>query len=177
MRNLPIAFAFALTLPWAQATTLQKLSIDEMIQKSATILRVKITASSGVLHGRDIYTHYGLQVLENLKSAITPTSEVAVPGGAVRGMRQVVPGAPALTVGAEYVVFLWTSRSGVTQVIGLSQGLFSVERNASNDPVLVRPAVTDLMLDKSGRVINDQGVTMSLSGLRSQIQQVLGAGK
>ena len=31
-----------------------------------------------------------------------------------------------LKIGDEYVFFVWTSRSGLAQIIGLSQGLFNV---------------------------------------------------
>ena len=75
------------------------------------------------------------------------------------------------------MVFLWTSRSGLTQIIGLSQGLFSVMQNSGGDAVLVRPAITELMVDASGHVINSQAVTINLSDLRSRIKQLLGGGK
>ena len=54
-----------------------------------------------------------------------------MPGGVVNGIRQSVTGAPELKPGQEYVLFLWTSRSGLTQVIGLSQGLFKVSEEGS----------------------------------------------
>jgi len=89
----------------------------------------------------------------------------------------VVAGAPSLNVGQEYVIFLWTSRSGLTQVIGLSQGLLSVKQTESGDAVLIRPAASDLMLDKNGHVVSDNTLMMQLSELRARIQRVLGVGK
>jgi hypothetical protein len=86
-----------------------------------------------------------------------------------------------LTVGAEYVLFLWTSRSGLTQVIGLSQGLFSViPSTAANatpgNSTVVRPAATETMLDANGNVAADQTLKLLWSDLRSRIQQQLGTG-
>ena len=79
-----------------------------------------------------------------------------------------------MTVGQEYVVFLWTSRSGLTQVIGLSQGLFLVKPDANGNPMMIRPAASETMLDKNGHVIQDQPFSMSLTAVRSQTRQMLG---
>ena len=57
-------------------------------------------------------------------------------GGVAGGIRQSVSGAPELKPGQEYVLFLWTSRSGLTQVIGLSQGLFQLSEEGSEGGVV-----------------------------------------
>src|SRR5580693_4961934 len=98
----------------AWATTLRKLSIDDMIQQSTAIVRATVTGSSAALRGKDIYTYYQLQVTENMKAASPQSLAVAVPGGVAGGVRQIVPGAPVLATGQEYVIFLWTSKSGLT---------------------------------------------------------------
>lgn len=167
--------------PWAsaRATTLRKLSIDDMIQQSTAIVRVKVTGSSAEFRGKDIYTYYQLQVIENMKSASasnpTQSLTVAVPGGAARGVRQMVAGAPVLAGGQEYVIFLWTSKSGLTQVIGLSQGLFAVTQNSAGAAVIVRSPSISMMLNQSGQAVTDQPVSMTLTALRSEIQSVLGS--
>jgi len=177
MRILSIALVLTGMLPPASATTLQRLGLDEIIKKSTSIVRAKVLGSAGALVGQDIYTYYQLQVLEDLKSAGVQRTEVAVPGGSARGLRQIVAGAPVLKTGDEYIFFLWTSPSGLTQVIGLSQGLFSVVQNAAGDVVVVRRAASELMLDKSGRVVSDQDVLMRLSDLRAEVQKTRSAGK
>jgi hypothetical protein len=167
--------------PWvsARATTLRKLSIDDMIQQSTAIMRVKVTGSSAAFRGKDLYTSYQLQVIENMKSGSTssmPQSlSVAVPGGVAGGIRQMVAGAPVLASGQEYVIFLWTSKSGLTQVIGLSQGLFAVTQNSAGAAAIVRQPSISTMLNQSGQVVTDQPVSMTLTALRSEIQSVLGA--
>lgn len=165
----------------AQATTLQQLSLDDMIQQSTRIVRAKVAGSHVAIRGNNIDTYYQLEVLETLKpggqTQTVQQLEVAVPGGTAQGLRQMVPGAPALAIGGEYVVFLWTGRSGITQVIGLSQGLFRVAVDASGNTVLLRPAATETMLDKNGKPVTDQAVNFTLASLRSQIQRVLGVAK
>src|SRR5258708_5694047 len=127
MRKLAILIAFTGASIPASATTLQQLGFAEMAQKSTAIARVRVIRVSGVLRGADVYTVYHFETLESLKAPVDGwTADVAVPGGAAGGIRQVVAGGPPLRGGNEYVLFLWTSRSGLTQIIGLSQGGFSV---------------------------------------------------
>jgi hypothetical protein len=116
-------------------------------------------------------------VLETWKSNGQPTTEVAVPGGVVKDIRQSVPGAPELKPGQEYVLFLWTSRSGLTQVIGLSQGRFNLSEESSGGAVAKRPPASELMLDVSGNPVEDRAVSFPLQDLRARVRRTLGAAK
>ncbi len=157
----------------AGATTLLRMSMNDMITQSTSIVRARITGSRSAAMGRDIYTYYQLQVTETLKQGAILPAEVAVPGGVYGNLRQIGVGSPVLAQGKEYVLFLWTSRKGMTQVIGLSQGMFSLTKDASGDVVLSRPAITDQMLDKSGRPVADSAVTMKWNELRAAIVRTL----
>ena len=163
------------------ATTLEQLTLDDMIQKSTAIVRARVTGShSGYLganRGAGIYTYFQLQVLETWKSSGQATTEVAVPGGVVDGIRQSVAGAPALKPGQEYVLFLWTSRSGLTQVIGLSQGVFNISEEGSGGGVAKRPAASELMLNASGLPVEDRPLSIQVQDLRARVLQALGAAK
>jgi len=163
------------------ATTLQKLSLDDMIQQSTGIVRAKVIGSRAALRGQNIYTYYRLQVLEAAKSGAvqqavrqqTKDIEVAVPGGMVDGIRQIAVGSPELTPGSEYVLFLWTSKSGLTQIIGLSQGLFRTSKDTSGTIRLTRAAESEPMVDKSGRSVPGQALDLTWNELRSKIRKEL----
>jgi hypothetical protein len=157
----------------ADATTLLKMSMNDLILQSTSIVRARITGSRSVVAGRDIYTYYQLEVSETLKQTGILPAEVAVPGGVYGNLRQIGIGSPSLTQGQDYVLFLWTGRSGMTQVIGLSQGLFSLRQDGSGETVLNRPAIADQMLDKSGKPVTDTAVTMKWSDLRALILKTL----
>jgi hypothetical protein len=163
------------------ATTLLQLSLNDMIQQSTGIVRATVTGVRTDTRSGDVYTYYQLQVSEDWRSpSLTPAvpqMEVAIPGGVVGGRRQTVAGAPSLQVGQQYVIFLWTSRSGLTQVIGLSQGLFLVKTDTSGNLVLIRPAASETMLNQNGQVVQDQGMSYNLAALRSQVRQTLGVGQ
>lgn len=150
----------------AWATTLEQLSMGSMIQQSTAIVRARVTSSSSARRGADIYTYYRLDVIETLKASQTAPQEVAVPGGTLGGIRQSVAGAPKLVEGQEYVLFLWTSRSGLTQVIGLTQGVFRVLHRAT----VVRAAATETMLGAGGRAVQDKNLSLPLDALRQMVQ-------
>jgi hypothetical protein len=159
------------------ATTLQQLSTPEMARKSTAIVRAKVTGSHSEFRGAEIWTFYQLQVLEEWKSAGSTPAEAAVPGGSARGIRQTAAGAPTLSPGQDYVLFLWTGKSGITQIIGLSQGLFTVGQNADGELVARRPAASEPMLDQSGLPVADQPLEMPLSDLHALVAKSLGTGQ
>ncbi len=170
MVKLSAILALAGALAPLHATTLQQLTMAEMIQKSTAVVRARVRSSAGVARGTDIYTVYRLDVLETWKAPAGETPrEIAVPGGAASGVRQVAPGAPTLSPGEEYVLFLWTGRSGLTQVIGLSQGLFRVKQDASGAAVATRAAADELMLDASGHSVQDLPISMKLGELKARV--------
>jgi hypothetical protein len=160
-------------LPLA-ATTLQQLPLAEMAQKSTAIVRTRVKAGAAVLHGSDVYTVYKLDPIEIWKAPVSEMpSEVAVPGGVAGGLRQPVDGAPALVPGREYILFLWTGRSRLTQLMGLSQGLFEVRE----DMTAWRAPASERMLDRSGRPVRDEVVSMKLGELKAQVARALAGGR
>jgi hypothetical protein len=174
MRTCSISLAGLALLASAGATTLQKLSLDDMIHQSTGIVRAKVTGSHAALRGQSIYTYYHLQVLEAVKAGGSQEIDVAVPGGTFNGIRQVAVGSPQLTTGSEYVVFLWAGKSGMNQIIGLSQGLFHAAKDASGNISLTRPAAEDLMLDQDGKAVSGESLGLRWTELRARIQKELG---
>jgi len=166
----PFIFAVVLTfvtLP-LQCATLERLTLDDMIAKSPVIERATVVSSYAAAEGSLIFTHYRLQVTERYKGVAV--SEIVVPGGTANNVKQFVAGAPQFQPGDEFVFFLWTSKSGLTWVTGLTQGLFTVPPGGDSDPVLSRAASHELMLDRTtGHAVQDQTLTMKLSDLRTRI--------
>lgn len=159
-----------------QAATLQKLTLDQMIDQSTEIVRGTVTSSAGAFRGTPgrtgmIYTFYTVSVNERLKgTSSAPTVSVAVPGGVAQGYRQVFAGAPSLQTGDQFVFFLWKSPSGLTQVIGLTQGLFTMTVDASGKATLSRGASAEPMMDpSSGKVVTDESITLTYAELKQRI--------
>ena len=157
-----------------QCATLERLSLADMIAKSTAIVRATVGGSSVMHNGPVIYTHFQLEVTERYKGSAQSTIDLALPGGISGGIQQVYSGVPQIHAGEDYVFFLWTGKSGLTQIIGLSQGLFAVSGAGAKEPALTRTASHETMLDHAtGRQVQDQTLKMTLSALRSQIHAQL----
>jgi len=176
MRRILAALVFALVAMPLAAATLLRLELDEMIDKSTAIVRGQVTGSSARFHGPVIYTHYRIRVLERWKGAETAEVDVVVPGGIAQGLRQVFPGAPKLQEGTEYVLFLWTGSSGLTNIMGLTQGLFDVHRDIAGGVFAARMATTESMLDTAGRLVKDEPLRIRFEDLRGRIRAALARG-
>lgn len=176
MRTLRIgtlALLLGLLLP---AATLEKLSLEDMIQKSTTIVRGRVAGSYAAPRGSIIYTHYTIQVSEQWKGSGATSPDVVVPGGASGGLRQAFPGAPKPILGQEYVFFLWAGPSGLTHIIGLSQGLLSLQRDQDGNLVARRAATAEVMLNSTGRIVRNEPFSMRLNDLKQRISSSLGTG-
>ena len=150
--------------------------MDDLIGKSTAIVRGTVVDSWAALTGSVIYTHYKVQVSESFKGPRQSFVEVVVAGGVVNNLSQSFSGSPKLNKGDEFVFFLWTSRVGLTQIMGLTQGLFAVGPSAPADPMATRAASRELMLDpKTAQPVKDAMLAMHLSDLRSLIANALNA--
>ena len=167
----------AASLAPLRAAILERLSIEELTHQSTAIVRAKVVGSYAEFRGSMIYTHWKLQVVDRWKGTERPTVEVLVPGGATRILHQDVAGAPKLLMGKEYLLFLWTSRTGATYITGLSQGLFELGKSATDEWVVSRPASGEPMLDHvTWTLVKDESVRMRYADITSRISAILDQG-
>ena len=177
MRLAVCGLGLAVSLVQLGAATLSRLSLDDMIGQSTAIARVRILGSYAAYRGPVIYTYYRAQVVERWKGSADTAIEVALPGGAANGSRQDFPGTPQLIEGKEYFLFLWTSRSGLTQIVGLTQGLFDLAQNPDGALTAIRAATTNSLLDPhTGQTVKDGPIRMQLKDLTSHIRTLLAKG-
>ena len=153
----------------ASATTLLRLSVAEMTDQATEIVRAKVTGCSSAFRGALIYTNCTLSVIERWKGPTQSTVSISIPGGTVGTRRQTFSGTPTLTPGEEQIFFLWTGRSGITQVMGLSQGLLSLEKAPNGTVYATRTPTSERMLDGAGRPVADEGVDVALEDLKSSV--------
>lgn len=170
-RALLIFALLAFALPSA---TLQKLSFEEMVTKATAIVRAKIGPATGRQHGALVYSHHKISILETWKGNLGTSADVVVPGGQVGRLQQTVAGAPILPYGDELVLFLWTSPSGLTHVIGLSQGVFQLERDTAGVVTLNRGPLAAGLVTATGRPTSDDGMRMGLSEFQVRVSSAMG---
>jgi hypothetical protein len=173
MRILVIISAALLSLATSlspvSAATLEKLSLNNMIQKSTTIVRARVQSCAGEFRGPVIYTRCKVAVSEQWKGVSGQVVDLMIPGGVARGLSQTFSGSPKLTEGSEYVLFLWTGKSGMTQVIGLSQGVFDVPVVVKGQAVATRDATSETMVNASGVRVQDEVISMGLVQLKAKV--------
>lgn len=171
LRGVPLVAFLVALMP---AATLERLSTREMVLQSTDIVRGRVLTSSVSLRGPQgrgiLYTHYSIQVIERWKGNSANKLDLAVPGGSMNNVRQTFPGTPTLNPDTEYVFFLWTGRSGLTQIIGLSQGLLNVQLDASGQTIVGRGASSEPMVDASGKSVNDTGFSTTLGNFRATLR-------
>lgn len=166
-------FSLLLAIVPLSATTLEKLSVEQMAQKATAIVRGRIDGCRASYRGSTIYTTCSVRVTERWKGANSTSVEVSTPGGTAQGMSQSFSGAPTLAPGQEYVLFLWTGRSGITQLIGLSQGVFDLNLSSKGEPVAQRDPIEASLLDSKGREIKDNGIELKVRDLRRRVASAI----
>ena len=130
-------------LPWAGATILERLDLDDLTAESSAVVHGKIVASR-VEWNRNrtlIFTVYTVQPLEYLKGRLGPIFELYEPGGALDGLAMSVAGVPSFPVGQEAVLFVWTDPQGQHQVTGYEQGTLPVQTDPQTGLKIVDRAI------------------------------------
>jgi hypothetical protein len=174
MRFLLIAMCLIPGAAPLSGVTMQQLSMDDLAVKSTAIVRGRVVDSYTVLTGPTVYTHYHVAVTDTWKGSGSSTVDVALPGGTASGIRQTYPGIPTLSIGQDYVLYLWTSSvSGITMPTGFSQGIYAVSGTSPANLSISRSATAELMLDTSGHQVQDQAVSMRLSEMKSRVAVAL----
>ena len=171
-----LVWALAAIAQPSQATTLSRASFDDLVQKSTSIVRGRVTGSYSATRGSSIYTYHKIQVLDRWKGLASAQVEVQVPGGTFNGQQQNIAGTPQLTEGAEYVFFLWTGPSGATHLLGLSQGVLDVTTNAAGEAIVAGQVTDAMVLDSVGRATGPEPLRMKLSDFSSRVSGALKGG-
>ena len=161
---------FALFAGGLDAATLEKLTVEEMAQKSTLIVRGRVTGCAGETRGPVIYTRCSVAVSESWKGHPGTQISFVVPGGSAQGLTQTFTGTPKFDSGTEYVLFLWAGRSGTNQVIGLSQGVFDLKTDGKGAKTARREATAEVMLDSAGTPVKDQAIELRMTELHDRVR-------
>jgi hypothetical protein len=162
-------WALAALVP-AQATTLRRASLDDLIQTSTAIVRGSVVKSYTASRGLLVYTHYTVQVLDRWKGPASDQVDVQVPCCNIAG-------APQFSTGSEYVFFLWTGPSGANHLLGLSQGALDVTTDAAGNPIVVRQSSEAMVLNPvTGSPTSQDPLQMKLSDFAIRVTGALKGG-
>jgi hypothetical protein len=160
---LALATVFSIPL---QATTVRRLSLDELVAKADSIIVGRVIGSHTFWTNdrKLILTSYTLEVQQSLKGSAAPTIVVTTIGGQMDTTLLQVPGMPAFENNESAVLFLVQS-GGYATVLGLKQGKFAI----ANDEV--SSSLTGLSFPDG---LAGKPVKMSLEEFKRQIQLRVG---
>jgi hypothetical protein len=172
--RLALLLLVLVVLP-AQAATLELMTLEEMVQQSTAIVRVRAGPSRTERSGALLYTVTQLEVLEQWKGTAARQLEVSAPGGRLGQLSQQFGGVPRLRPGSSYVAILWQGPSGRVHIIGLSQGLFQVRAEGDGQLLISHNPASDLMLSPiSGQPVKAAPLAMPLGNFRDRIRSLVG---
>ena len=176
---LAIAALALLTASFAAATTVQKMSLNDLAKKSDAIVLASVDdVSARYDANKEIFTYVTLRVLEPVKG---PKKDDLITirqlGGTVDNIASIVPGTPNFRKGEEVVLFLTgKDGAGYPWVMGLQQGKYTVTTDEKGLKS-VRSDVDGLTVVAPGGKATEadgakaQPLQSFLDGLRTQLDE------
>ena len=166
----------------ARSTSVEAVTFEEMVQRAERIFVGEVVDVSSfradTTSGLRIRTRVTFRTSETVLGA-GPLVVLEFRGGTVGGRTEQVEGMPSFAVGDEYVVFAHDGAQWVSPIVGLSQGLFHVSRDARDGASLVLthdgvPVATTTSVGRPRvRVAPTMSVPMTLSAFMDAVHTEL----
>jgi hypothetical protein len=127
--RLGVGFAAVLMATIASATTIARLSLDEMTGRSEMIVSGQVTESFTAWDSEHkyIWTHYIIAVDNSVKGSGARTVEIAEPGGIIGIIGMNIGGATGYIKGEHVLIFLERMPNGYLRTAGLGQGKYGID--------------------------------------------------
>src|SRR5262245_53818044 len=153
-----LGLALIASIPCA-ATTVEKLTLDDLVKKSGRIIVGKCVSRESRWNDRNtlILTKARFAVSEPLKGSSDAFVDVVTVGGTLDGITQTVSGMPVFEPEEQALLFLEPSKNGQWQPLGLAQGKFRILRNKQTGEEEVFHSLSGLELyDPASRSLSQE---------------------
>ena len=179
--GMRILNALLLTLLYpaiAGATTLARLSLDQLVAGSDAVARVRCAGSESHWENESIWTVVTFEVVETMKNPLPSEIQVRLPGGHVGHLIASVDGTPKFQPGEEAVVFLERSRAGGFTVAGWVEGTFRISRNPqTGGETVTQDSSAFAVFDPATRAFHTEGIRrMPLEEFHARIAAAIARG-
>ena len=159
MRIVISLFPALLFLPAIRATTLARLSLDQLAAGSDAVARVRCAGAESRWENGSIWTVTTFDVMETMKGALPGEITVRLPGGRAGHLTALVDGTPKFNPGAEAVVFLERSRAGGYTVAGWVEGTFRISRDPrTGNETVTQDSSAFAVFDTATRTFRTEGI-------------------
>lgn len=156
------------------ATILVPADLAELVRRADTVACGRVVDVYAVrVEGRYSDTLVTLTPSAVMKGQGSSDIVFRVAGGETGRYRTVIVGAPVLHVGDEIVVFLAGQAPQVPHLVGFSQGLLPVRRDAAQRPVVLAPPLAEG--DAAQAVVRGEGRArvMTLTAFADQVRALV----
>lgn len=165
MRNIRFVLPFLLLWtaiafhPFIHATTLARLSLDQLASGSDGVARVRIVSAESRWDKGSIWTLATAKIVETMKGDLPPQIVIRVPGGRVGHLLSTVEGTPKFHPGDDVVVFLQRSRLGDFSVAGWVEGTFRISPDPqSGGETVTQDSSAFTVFDAATRTFRSEGI-------------------
>jgi hypothetical protein len=151
--------ALALLAVAASATTLSRLKLEDLVQESTAVARMRCLGATSQWDRGEIWTETRFEVLQTEKGALPGIVTVRLLGGHVGHVHSHVDEVPAFRTGEEVYLFLWAQEGEPYQVLGWSQGTFRIARNPQSGLEMVtQDSASAAIFDPQARAFRRGGI-------------------
>ena len=164
-----------LPLPNVRATTLVRLSLDQLVAGSDAAARVNFISAESRWENGTIWTVTTLKIVETMKGNLPDEISVRLPGGRVGHLTATVEGAPRFHPGDDAIVFLKNTSAGGFTVAGWVEGTFRISRDPrTGNQTVTQESSAFAIFDPATRTFRTEGVhRMPIDEFRGQLASSL----
>jgi hypothetical protein len=149
-----LALGAALT----NATTLVRLKLEDLAQRSTAIARLRCIGSESRWDQGELWTETKFELIALHKGSLSRVVTVRTLGGHDGHLRSHVDGVPEFRAGEEVYLFLWAQPGEPYRVLGWSQGTFRIARNGSGLESVTQDSATAAVFDPQTRQFRRGGI-------------------
>jgi hypothetical protein len=173
--NLTVAALVLACAPHAQATTLQRMTLEELTATAPYVVRVRCLAAESRFEEGEIWTLTTFEVLETMKGAIPRRITVRLLGGRAGNLVSTVDGVPRFQPGEELFLFLEPASPSAYSVTSWAQGTFRIRRDPATGAEFVTQDTSGLaMFDPATKQFHPGGVrNLPVEEFRQRIRTAL----
>jgi len=141
------------------ATTLSRLSFDELVHHSSVVARLRCVRVDVLTERGEIWTDTLFQVMRQDKGFTSSPIVVRMPGGKMQNLTSHVEGVPQFRPGEEVYLFLVLQPGKQFHILGWSQGTFRIHKNPRTGMETVTQDSADLpVFDPQARSFTRTGI-------------------
>lgn len=157
------------------ATTLLRMSVKQISQAAAVIVRAQCVENSTGWDAGEIWTFTSFDVEEVWNGAAPARITIRLLGGRAGNLTSTVSGIPRFRPGEEVVLFLEPTERGDFSVVSWQQGAFRIRRDQrSGEEHVTQDSASFATFDPVTRRFEASGVrNLPLAALRAQVDAAL----